>query len=82
MGEGYDMHTIRYRATTIMRGEPGDLTIVKAITVVATHRCSHDIVKTLLGQSGRRGVHRVMLSAAKLVICLLENGLPWLSLYE
>jgi len=70
------MHTIWYRATTIMRGEPGDITIVKAITVIANLRGSHDIVNTQLGQPEGRGVSSVMLSAAKLVICLLAKRLP------
>jgi len=65
-----------------MRGEPGDILIVKAIIVVANPRGSHDIVNTQLGQPEERGVSSVMLSAAKLVICLLAKRLPWLSLYE
>jgi len=40
------MHTIWYRATTIMRGEPGDIPIMKAITVVAYRRDSDRIVNT------------------------------------
>jgi hypothetical protein len=60
------MHTIWYRVTTIMRGEPGDILIAKAITVVANPRGSHDIVNTntQLGQPEGRGVSSVMLSAA------------------
>jgi hypothetical protein len=60
------MHTIWYRVTTIMRGEPGDIHIVKAIIVVANPRGSHDTVNTntQLGQPGGSGVNSVMLSAA------------------
>jgi hypothetical protein len=76
------MHTIWYRATTIMRGEPGDILIAKAIIAVANPSGSHDIVNTQLGQPEGRGFSSVMLSAAKLVICLLAKRLPWLSLYE
>jgi len=67
-----------------MRGEPGEIPIVKAIIVVANPRGSHDIVNTntQLGQPEGTGVSSVMLSAAKLVICLLAKRLPWLSLYE
>jgi len=72
-GEGYDMNTIWYRATTIMRGEPGDIHIAEAM---------HDIMNTQLGQPEGTGVSSGMLSAAKLVICLLAKRLPWLSLYE
>jgi hypothetical protein len=67
------MNTIWYRATTIMRGEPGDTLITEAM---------HDIMNTQLGQPEGTGVSSVMLSAAKLVICLLAKRLPWLSLYE
>jgi len=45
-GEGYDMHTIWYRVTTIMRGEPRNILIAKAIIVVANPRGSYDIVNT------------------------------------
>jgi len=58
------MHTSWYRATTIMRGEPGDILIVKAILVVANPNSSHDIVNTQLGQPEGGGVSSVMLSAA------------------
>ena len=49
-----------------MRGEPGDILIVKAIIVVGNPRGSNDIVNTntQLGQHDGRGVSRVMLSAA------------------
>jgi len=76
------MHMIWYRVTIIMRGEPGDILIVKAIIVVANPRGSHDIVNTQLGQPEGTGVSSVMLSPAKLVICLLAKRLPWLLLYE
>jgi len=67
-----------------MRGEPRDIPIVKAIIVVANPRGSHDVVNTntQLGQPEGRGVSSVLLSAARLVICLLAKRLPWLSLYE
>jgi len=47
-----------------MRGEPGDILIVKAIIVVANPRGSQDIVNTQLGQPEGRGVTSVLLSAA------------------
>jgi hypothetical protein len=56
-----------------MRGEPGDILIMKAINVIANPRGSHDIVNTQLSQPEGRGVSSVMLSAAKLVICLLAK---------
>ena len=67
------MHTIWYTVTTIMRGEPGDTLIAEAM---------HDIMNTQLGQPEWTGVSSVMLSAGKLVICLLAKRLPWLSLYK
>jgi len=78
------MHIIWYRVTTIMRGEPGDIHIVKVIIVVANPRGSYDTVNTntQFGQPEWRGVSSAMLSAAKLVICLLAKRLPWLLLYE
>jgi len=76
------MHTIWYSATTIMRGEPGDILIAEAIIVVANLRGSYDIVNTQLGQPEGTGVSSVMLSAVKVVICLLAKRLPWHSLYE
>jgi len=81
-GKGYDMHTIWYSATTIMRGEPGDIVIVKAIIVIANPRGSHDIVNTHLGQPDGKAVSSVMLPAAKLVICFPAKRMVWLSLYE
>jgi hypothetical protein len=49
-----------------MRGEPGDILIVKVIIVVANPRGSHNIVNTntQLGQPKGSGVSSVMLSAA------------------
>jgi len=58
------IHTIWYRATTIVKGEPGDTLIAEANIVVANPSGSHDIVNTQLGQPDRRGVSSVMLSAA------------------
>ena len=55
---------------------------MKAITVVAHRGGAHNIVNTELGQPEVRGVSRVMLSAAQLVICLLAKRLQWLSLYQ
>jgi hypothetical protein len=81
-GEGYDMHTRWYGATTIMRGESGDITIVKAITFVANPRDSHNIGNTQLGQPEGKGGSSMRLLAAKFVISLLANRLLWLSLYE
>ena len=72
-GKGYDMNTSWYRATTIMRWEPGDTLIAEAM---------HDIMNTQLRQPEGTGVSSVMLSAANLVICLLAKRLPWLLLYE
>jgi len=65
-----------------MRGESGDTLIAEAILIVADPIGPHDIVNTQLGQHEGRGVSSVMLSAAKLVICLLVKMLPRLSLYE
>jgi len=67
-----------------MRGEPGDIPIVKAIIGISNPRGSHNIFKTntQLGQPEGKGVSSVFLSAAKLVICLLAKRLPWLSLYK
>jgi hypothetical protein len=67
------MNTIRYRATTIMRGERGDTLIAEAM---------HDIMNTQLGQPEGTTLSSVMLSAAKLVISSLAMRLLWLSLYE
>jgi hypothetical protein len=57
---------------------------VKAIIVVAHHTGSYDNVNmnTQLGQPKGTGVSSMMLSPAKVVICLLAKTLPWLSLYE
>jgi len=83
MGEAHDIHTIWYRVTNIMSWEPGDMGIVKVINVVANHRGSHHIVNmnTQLGQPEWRGVSRVLLSAAKLMICALAKSLLRLSIY-
>jgi len=59
------MHTIWFRATTIMREEPGDILIMNAIIVVTNPRGSPNIVNTHLGQPEGRGVTSVMLSTAK-----------------
>jgi hypothetical protein len=56
--------------------------MAKAIIAVANPSGSHDIVNTQLGQPEGRGVSSVMLSAAKLAICLLAKRLCWLSHYE
>jgi len=76
-----DMLAFWHKAT-IMRGEPGNTLIAEAIIVVANPRGWHNIVNTQLGQPEGRGVSSVMLSPAKLVICILANRLLWLSLYE
>jgi len=57
------IHTIWYRATSIVRGEPGDTLIAEAIIVVANPSGSHDIVNTQLGQLDGTGVSSVILSA-------------------
>jgi len=81
-GKLYNEYEYDYDMATIRRGEPGDILIAKAIIVVAYPSGSHNIVNTQLGQPEGRGVSSFMLSAAKLVICLLAKRLPWLSLYE
>jgi hypothetical protein len=81
-GKIYNEYEYDYDMATIRRGEPGDILIGKAIIAVANPSGLHNIVNTQLGQPEGRGVSSLMLSAAKLLICLLAKRLPWLSLYE